>query len=104
MFFCGAGFSLMHLLADQQAVVAVMGFAMVGKTLWTLRGVKYAGDDGGLPEGRGDLLIPLALGIWAVSTLGFVVLVWYLVPEFPWWVSAFFGFVWTPIYSKLFQN
>ena len=45
--------------------------------------------------------IPLALGIWAVSTLGFVVLVWYLVPEFPWWISAFFGFVWTPIYSYI---
>ena len=82
---------LMHLLADQQAVVAVMGFAMVGKTLWTLRGVKCAGNDGGLPEGRGDLPIPLA----------FVGLVWYLVPEFPWWISAFFGFVWTPIYSYI---
>ena len=36
-----------------------------------------------------------------MSTLGFVVLVWYLVPEFPWWISAFFGFVWTPIYSYI---
>ena len=78
-----------------------MGFAMVGKTLWTLRGVKREGDDQGLPEGRGDIPIPLALGIWAVSTLGFVALVWYLVPEFPWWISAFFGFVWTPIYSYI---
>ena len=82
-------------------LVAVMGFAMVGKTLWTLRGVKREGDDGGLPKGRGDIPIPLALGIWAISTLGFVVLVWYLVPEFPWWISAFFGFVWTPIYSYI---
>ena len=82
-------------------LVAVMGFAMVGKTLWTLRGVKREGDDKGLPEGRGDIPIPLALGIWAISTLGFVALVWYLVPEFPWWISAFFGFVWTPIYSYI---
>ncbi len=81
-------------------VVALMGFAMVGKTMWGLRGAQRDGDDK-ISQDRGDIPIPVALGIWGVSTAGFVVLVWYLVPEFPWWISAFFGFVWTPIYSYI---
>ena len=36
-----------------------------------------------------------------MSTLGFILLVWWLIPSFPWWISAFFGFVWTPIYSYI---
>ena len=82
-------------------LVALMGFGMVGKTMWRLRGAKREGEDSGLPEGRGDISIPYALGIWAVSTAGFVGLVYFLVPDFPWWISAFFGFVWTPIYSYI---
>jgi hypothetical protein len=73
---------------------------MVGKTMWSLRGAQRARDDE-IPQDRGDIPIPLALGVWGVSTAAFVVLVWYLVPDFPWWISAFFGFVWTPIYSYI---
>ncbi len=82
-------------------VVAAMGFWMVGSTMWKLRGAKREGEAGDLPKDRGDIPISAALGIWAVSTLGFVLLVWWLVPSFPWWISAFFGFVWTPIYSYI---
>jgi len=82
-------------------LVAVMGFWMVGRTMWRLRGVRRQGNDSGIPEGRGDIPILYALVIWAVSTGGFVGLVYFLVPEFPWWISAFFGFVWTPIYSYI---
>ena len=82
-------------------VVAAMGFWMVGSTMWKLRGAKREGEAGDLPKNRGDIPISAALGIWAVSTLGFVLLVWWLVPSFPWWISAFFGFVWTPIYSYI---
>ena len=82
-------------------VVAAMGFWMVGSTMWKLRGAKREGEAGDLPKDRGDIPISAALGIWAVSTLGFVLLGWWLVPAFPWWISAFFGFVWTPIYSYI---
>jgi hypothetical protein len=84
-------------------VVAAVGFYTAGKVL--LAASKERAPDreavrGPNPE-RGDIRIVMALGIWAVSTLGFVLMVYYLVPEFPWWISAFFGFVWTPIYSYI---
>ena len=82
-------------------VVALMGFAMVGKTMWNLRNAQRAGERDEIPKDRGDIPIPVALGIWAVSTAGFVALVYFLVPDYPWWISAFFGFVWTPIYSYI---
>ena len=81
-------------------VVAAMGFWMVGTTMWKMRGAQRE-DRETLPANRGDIPIHVALGIWALSTLGFVVLVWWLVPGFPWWISALFGFVWTPIYSYI---
>ena len=81
-------------------VVAAMGFWMVGTTMWKMRGAQRE-DRETLPANRGDIPIPVALGIWALSTLGFVVLVWWLVPGFPWWIGALFGFVWTPIYSYI---
>lgn len=77
---------------------AAMGFWMVGTTMWKMRGAQRE-DRETLPANRGDIPIHVALGIWALSTLGFVVVVWWLVPGFPWWISALFGFVWTPIYS-----
>jgi len=43
--------------------------------------------------------IPTVLLIWAASTLCFVVLVRILVPEFPWWITALFGFLYTPLGS-----
>ena len=81
-------------------VIALMGFAMVGHTMWNLRGATKEKRTT-TPKDRGDIPIPIALTIWAVSTAGFVALVYYLVPEFPWWISAFFGFIWTPIYSYI---
>ncbi|NKB66519.1 MAG: peptide transporter [Candidatus Latescibacteria bacterium] len=84
-------------------LVALMGFWMVGSIMYRLRGAKREGTSQSTapPPGRGDMPIPLALLIWAVSTAGFVVLVYWLVPGFPWWISAFFGFVWTPINSYI---
>ena len=55
----------------------------------------------GLPEGRGDIRISRALLFWALSTMGFVILVHILVPEFPWWITAVFGFLWTPMMSYI---
>ena len=39
-------------------LVAVMGFAMVGQTMWRLRGAKRESAKEELPEGRGDIPSP----------------------------------------------
>jgi len=62
---------------------------------------KAADEEGKLPEGRGDIPIWKALFLWLVSTACAVVLVYFLVPDFPWWICAIFGFVWTPFSSYI---
>ena len=83
-------------------VVALVGF---GTAFIALRNAqRNAGPErrsGGPSPERGDIKVVYALGIWALSTLAFVGMVYYLVPSFPWWITAFFGFVWTPIYSYI---
>ena len=54
-----------------------------------------------VPKGRGDVPIWLALGLWIVSTVAFIVLCKVLVPAFPWQVVFFFGFILTPINSYI---
>jgi len=82
-------------------VVALLGFALAGRAFVARsRLKKESGRQGSeLPKGRGDVPIPLALAIWAISTLAFVVLCRILVPSFPWWITAAFGFVWSPFIS-----
>ena len=83
-------------------VVAGIGFWTAGKAMRQAAHDRRTGKrDAELPKGRGDIPIVKALSIWALSTLAFVVMVYFLVPDFPWWISAFFGFVWTPIYSYI---
>ncbi|MBI4552221.1 MAG: peptide transporter [Candidatus Latescibacteria bacterium] len=53
------------------------------------------------PPGRGDIRLPLPLGLWTLSTLCYIYLVYLLVPDFPWWLSALFGFLWTPFFSYI---
>ena len=53
------------------------------------------------PEGRGDLPIWLVFIFWFVSTTGFVVLLYILIPDFPWWISAIFGYLWSPVFSYI---
>lgn len=50
---------------------------------------------------RGDIPIWMALAVWFVITAVSVGLVKYLVPDFPWWITAFFGFVFTPLLSYI---
>ena len=83
-------------------VVALVGFATAFIALRNAQ--RSAGTEkrsGGPSPERGDIKIVYALGIWAISTLAFVGMVYYLVPSFPWWITAFFGFIWTPIYSYI---
>jgi len=85
-------------------VVAVMGISLaVVQVRRRRRELRAAGVDARstLPEGRGDMPIWLALGIWAVTTAVLVVAVMVLVPDFPWWITAAFGFVWTPLASYI---
>lgn len=53
------------------------------------------------PQGRGDIRLPIPIGLWALSTLCYVALVYMLVPDFPVWISAMFGFLWTPFFSYI---
>ena len=79
-------------------VVASAGILSVVKAF---RGRKAEGLRFVPPKARGDIRIGLAFAIWAASTLGFVALVHVLVPEFPLWMIAFFGFVFTPTISYI---
>jgi hypothetical protein len=51
------------------------------------------------PPGRGDFSIWLAIGIYVVSTLAYVVFCSALVPGFPWIFLVAYGFIYTPIIS-----
>jgi hypothetical protein len=52
----------------------------------------------GIP-GRGDIPLWLAIAMFMVSTLGYVLLCRHLVPNFSIWWIVFFGFVFTPLES-----
>ena len=81
-------------------LVMLIGFWMIGKSFRKMKKNEVEGGDRHpLPEGRGDIAIWKALGIWALSTMGFVLLVYILVPSFPWWITALFGFIYTPLSS-----
>ena len=94
--------------------IALIGFGTSGRAIWKRRrerrdelaklppeerAAAMARPD--LPEGRGDLPIATVLSFWALSTVASVVLCKILVPDFPWYVTAFFGFVWTPLTSYI---
>lgn len=51
------------------------------------------------PAGRGDFSIWIALGIYVVSTLAYVMFCSFLVPGFPWIFLVAYGFIYTPIIS-----
>jgi len=82
-------------------VVAILGLSLAVRAfIKRARTKREAGTQvSELPKGRGDVAIPLALAVWAASTLVFVVLCKILVPDFPWWITAGFGFLWSPFIS-----
>ncbi len=49
-----------------------------------------------LPKGRGDYPLPLAFGLWFLSTLIYTIICKILVPAFPVYLFIFFGFILTP--------
>jgi hypothetical protein len=53
------------------------------------------------PEGRGDFNFWIAVGIYVFSTLSYVGLCVWLVPNFPWIFFLGYGFIYTPIISYI---
>jgi hypothetical protein len=53
------------------------------------------------PEGRGDFPIPIALGLFGLATIAYIVLCRILVPGFPIFFFIFFGFIFTPLNSYI---
>jgi len=53
------------------------------------------------PPGRGDFNFWIAIGIYVFSTLAYVALCVWLVPNFPWIFFLAYGFVYTPVISYI---
>jgi len=53
------------------------------------------------PADRADFSIWIAVGMFVVSTLGYILLSRSLVPRFPWAWFVFFGFIFTPFQSYI---
>ena len=86
--------------------VAFIGIAGILAHIYRNRQAKEAGraeEPGtlaGIP-GRGDISLALAIGMFLVSTLGYVFLCQKLVPNFPLTWVIFFGFFFTPLNSYI---
>ncbi|MFQ3548342.1 MAG: hypothetical protein SNJ70_01155 [Armatimonadota bacterium] len=52
-----------------------------------------------LPPGRGDWNIYLSLVIWFTGTILQVLIIRWLVPDFPMWIMVFYGLIYTPLIS-----
>lgn len=75
--------------------IALLGIAFAAKAIFCGGARGPAADY----KGRGNFPTWLALAIWACGQAALVALCHYLVPTFPWWVLALYGFLWTPLNS-----
>ena len=92
----GAGVSL---------AIAVIGISAVVMTTLRARVRRAQGltthGFSDIPANRGDYPIWLALGLWALSTVVYIILARVLVPDFPFVFLVIFGFVWSPLISYM---
>jgi len=86
-------------------VVALLGFSLAARAFikgrqrsWEEEG-EVGADEQKIHPDRGDLPLWIPIALWALGVLAFVLIVRWLVPDFPWWICAIFGFIWSPIYS-----
>jgi hypothetical protein len=86
-----------------------LGLAVAFIGVWTVvRSFNKSGVERGTlrdlfhpPAGRGDINFWLSIGIYVCSTIAYVVLCVWLVPNFPWIFFLGYGFVYTPIISYI---
>jgi len=76
----------------------VVGLIGLFKTITSFKR-KFERIERKIPEGRGDYPIPIALLIWFLSTVVYIIICHILVPKFPILLFAFFGFFLTPFLS-----
>ena len=86
--------------------IAIIGLWQVFRSLWLAREGPKSTEPGAKgswapPPGRGDFPIWAAIGLYAVSAAGLILIAWFLLPEFDRFVLffLFFGFVFTPFQS-----
>ncbi len=92
----------------------IVGLIGMGSTFKTLMRQRRARREGLIsaapytpPEGRGDFNVPLCVGLFIISTLGYIGLSHYLVGRHSevsgrlLFIFFFFGFVWTPLISYI---
>lgn len=85
-------------------IVAIIGFFSIARAVLRQRRERRADRrEGraprGLPRGRGDMPLYWAFAVWALGAGGFCIICRFLLPNFPFWIILFFGFVFSPIYS-----
>jgi len=85
-------------------VIALLGFGLAARAFIKGRARSWeegeeTADEQKIHLDRGDLPLWIPLALWACGILAFIAMVRWLVPDFPWWICAIFGFVWSPIYS-----
>ena len=80
---------------------ALVGFAASIPMLLKVRSRRRAGERGSLqaPPGRGDFPLWLMAVLWFVGMTTFVLLVHWMVPNFPWVFLIGFAFFYTPLHS-----
>ncbi len=93
----GIGISLAIATIGMVTVVRTLLKARIQRT----RGGYQARSYRDVPAGRGDFSLTLALGAWAVSTVFYVLLCHWLVPNFSIIWFILFAFAWTPLVSYI---
>ncbi|MGD9173727.1 MAG: peptide transporter [Desulfobacterales bacterium] len=86
-----------------------LGLAIAFVGIWhVLRSFgKHGGTKGSMrdlfrpPPGRGDFNFWISIGIYVFSTISYVLLCLWLVPNFPWPFFIAYGFIYTPIVSYI---
>ncbi len=86
-----------------------LGLAIGVIGIWSVaRSFRKSGADRGSlndlfnpPAGRGDFNFWISIGIYVFSTLSYVLLCMWLVPNFPWIFFLGYGFIYTPIISYI---
>lgn len=87
-----------------QLAVASIGVGLMIKTLSQARAARNSAQRGSLraiPAGRGDPPLWLPIIVWAISVSSYILICRALVPDFPLWIVAFFGLLWSPLNSYI---